>query len=196
MGLSDAYASAAEYRQVIDMTDTGKDDEINKDLQAISRVIDGKMGRFFNKDADAVQRTYIAPAHTLRLWVDDMAEAPVAVKTDYIDGSYKTTFDPGDYDLVPFNADKEPEPRPFTLIMFRDRYLCKGQRVEVTCKFGWPEVPVAITRATIQLTAILRLESARATRRIPEMGDIIEASPDAMHIIRQLMDDYKRERYV
>ena len=193
MALTDAYATAAEYRGVIDKTDTKDDTEILSDLKAISRYLEGKLGRFFNKDASAVARIYMAPSTTRTLWVTDMSEAPVTVKFDYDgDGVYETATT--NYKLLPFNAPVEPEPQPYTRIYF-DSHLSKGQMVEITAKYGWPAVPEAIKKATIHLTAILRLETPRATRRIQELGETIEASTDAQSIIRQLTDNYQLVSY-
>jgi len=200
MALSDAYATAAEYRAAIDMTDTTKDTVILKDLKAISRYIDGKVGRFFTKDASATVRVYEPVADSERLWVDDIAVAPTSVKMDYSAGSYLLTLASTDYELRPLNAAAKPEPEPYTYLTLSDTsgrdVFAAGDRIQITAVFGWPAVPDAVRRATIELTGILRLETARATRRIPELGDIIEASPDAVHIVRQLLDIYKRERYL
>jgi len=199
MALSDAYATAVEYRAAIGMSDTTQDAAILKDLKAISRYIDGKVGRFFTKDAQDVTRHYPVKATGPQLWVDDLSAAPTSIKTGYAAGSYETTLAATDYELWPLNAAAEPEPRPFTLIKLSASgtlgCFAGGDRVQIVGKFGWPAVPEAVRRATIDLAGILRLETARATRRIPELGDIIEASPDAVHIVRQLLDIYKRERY-
>jgi hypothetical protein len=199
MSLGTAYASAANYRAATGMVDTSKDAEILKDLEAISRHIDFRMGRFFNKNATDATRIYVAEQSTNALWVDDLSAAPTTVKVDTTrNGTFDTTIT--DYELLPLNASIEPEPHPFTQIRLlpwsNKPYFSKGERVEVVGKFGWPAVPEAVKRATIQLTAILRLESPRATTRIPEMGDVISTSPEAQHIIRQLLDQYKRRWYV
>ncbi len=201
MPITDAYATVSLYRSVVGKTDTAQDGDIQVDLNAISRYLDGKLGRFFNKDASAVERVYIPEINTPFIRVDDLAVAPTAVKLDTGgDGQFATTLEASDYELLPLNADKGPEPRPWTRIQMTPwgNYgaFTAGVRVQVTAQYGWPYVPDAIQRATIQLTAILRLETPRATRRIAELGDVMEASPDAMSIIRQLTDRYKRVRYI
>jgi hypothetical protein len=201
MAVTDAYATAAQYRAVTGKTDTGQDADILVDLKAISRYLDGKLGRFFTKDASALARVYTASESTSALWVDDMSAAPTSVKMDDDgDGVFETTLAATDYELLPLNAFKGPEPRPYTRIGLtswgtRSAFV-KDARVEVTAAFGWPSVPLAIQQATIHLTAILRLESPRATRRISELGEAIDASQDAQSIIRQLTDRYRRVRYI
>ena len=108
---------------------------------------------------------------------------------------FATTLATTDYELLPLNANRGPEPRPYTRIGMTSwgKYssFSAGERVEVTAQFGWPAVPEAIQRACIHLTAILRLETPRATRRIAELGDVIETSQDAQFIVKQLVDQYK-----
>lgn len=183
------------------MIDTSKDAEILKDLLAVSRHIDFRMSRFFNKDAADTTRIYLIEQDSAVKWIDDLSAAPTSIKVDTTrDGTFDTTLASAGYELLPINALLEPEPQPYTrigLLPWADKtYFSAGERVQVTGKFGWPAVPEAVKRATIHLAAILRLESPRATARIPEMGDVITASPEAQHIIRQLLDRYKRGYYV
>ena len=199
VSIESAYATSSQYRAVTGKTDIGQDADILTDLKAISRYLDSKMGRFFTKDAEDVARIYVAPENTFALWVDDLPAVPTTVKVDDNgDGVFETTLAAADYELLPLNADKGPEPRPYTRIQLTPwgsySTFIPGARIEVTAQFGWPAVPLAIQQATIHLTAILRLESPRATRRISELGEAIDTSPDAQRIIRQLTDQYRRIR--
>ena len=197
-----AYATAANYKAVVGMTDATKDAQITLDLLAVSRYIDGKMRRTFNKDTAATSRIYIVDTAADYLWIDDISTTPTSVEVDTDeDGTYATSLAATDYEMLPRNAAKEPEARPFTkikLLPWNDELLefPANQRVRVTGLFGWPAVPQAIKTATIQITAILRLETPRATRRIAELGDTIEASDAAQYIIDKLMHDYQQARPV
>ena len=196
MSINAAYATPAEYRRVIGMTDAGLDADISVDLMAVSRYLDGEMRRFFSRDAASVIRVYAPQYDTKALTVDDMSAAPSQVRVDTAgDGTFATMLPVAAYELLPRNAVMSPEPAPFTQIAlvpwgtlptFR-----AGQRVEVTARWGWPAVPEAIRRATIHITAILRLETPRATKRIAELGDTIETSHQAQNIVRQLINQYK-----
>ena len=191
-----AYASAAEYRAVAGMTDTAKDADILTDLTAVSRYLDGALGRQFTQDTTPVERIYIPASTKDYIWTDDMAAAPTLIRIDTDrDGTYSTTLDAADYELWPLNANRGPEPWPWMKIQLvpwgdRRRFF-EGVRVEVTAQYGWPAIPEAVQRATIHLTAILRLETPRATRRIPELGEVVEASRDAQTIIKRLTEQYK-----
>jgi len=207
MTVTAAYATAEQYKNTIGITDidvgtdngdgeetsdTKRDKEILDDLTAISRYIDGRLGRFFSKDEEPVSRIYVPEENIPTLWVDDMAAYPVIVKLDTgYNRQFELILDPADYELLPYNADKGPEPGPFYQIQLLNSIFYSGVRVEVTAQFGWPEIPLAVQRATIHLTAILRLESPRATRRISELSEVIETSRDAQFIVKQLIEQYK-----
>jgi len=102
-----------------------------------------------------------------------------------------------DYELHPLNAGKGPEPQPWTMIRLT-RWGTRsawpnGCQVQVTAKFGWPAVPQAIAEATCQLTAILRLESPRATSQMSAGFDtILGASQEAQDIVEKLQKVYAK----
>lgn len=197
MSISAAYATAVEYRAATDKTDPGQDAEITFDLLAISRYIDGEMRRFFSADATPVIRIYVPKESTTILSVNDMAATPTQIRVDANNnGQFQRTLAASDYELLPRNTDKLPEPWPFTQVVLTPwstvSAFTAGQRIEITARYGWPAVPEAIKRATIHLTAILRLETPRATKRITEgLGDTVETSPQAQGIIRKLTEQYK-----
>jgi hypothetical protein len=199
MALSDPYATAAEYRAVVNRSDVSADAQILTDLTAVSRYLEKKLGRFFNKDTGDVTRTYLIPAASDRLWIDDLSAAPTSITIDLNgNGSFadETALISTDYELYPYNAALEPEPEPYTAIRLtqwgRIGVWPALQRVRVTGRFGWPSVPAAIKSGCIQLTAILRLETPRATARVPELDQAFAASPEAQGIINKLLDGYKR----
>lgn len=203
MPLSDAYSTAATYRALLSKSDTAEDPEILDDLTAVSRFLDYRLGRFFTKDAAVVARVYLPEIATLKLYVDDIAsKTGLLVKVDEdLDGLFtdETAWAATDYRLLPLNADKEPEAKPWTAIEItpwgtKTRFA-RRYPVEVTATFGWPAVPKAIERATVHLTGILRLETPRATSRIPEgIEAAISASPEAQRILRELAGQYARPR--
>lgn len=204
------YATASEYRNAVDMTTTSQDSEIDNVLTAISRGIDNELGRFFGRDDSATTRVYlpgenaVVRDHLTVLHVDDISTGDdFEIKLDEDDdGSFsdETKLAADDTELLPFNADKDPEPRPFTMIRMTPwgdtGSFALGQRVQVTARFGWPSVPQPIKEATIQLAAIWRLESARATQRVPELGEATQASPEAQMIVLRLREKYGRAQYV
>ena len=201
MPVSDAYATLAMYKSIVGKTSAGDDAIIPDDLMAVSRYLDWKLERFFTKDAAAVARTYLPSVYTDSLVVDDIAStAGLTIKVDTNrDGSFtsETAFGASDYQLWPLNAATGPEPKPWTKIVIppwstRGNFM-PGYMVEVTSVGGFPAIPKAIERMTCHLTGILRVESPRATQRIPEAMDrAFSASPRAIDIIAELMAAYAR----
>lgn len=218
MAVTDALATAAQYRAVVGKTDVGADADVLTDLTAVSRMLERELGRFFTKDAAPVTRTYYVPGaggsvafgwaesenpfvnSPLRrqIDVDDLAAAPTTLVVDE-DGDGEVSDDAAwtistDYVLLPTNADKGSEPRPWTTIAVptwsSKGGFWAGARVDVTAVWGWPAVPAAVSRAVCQLTGILRLESPRATSRVSELGDVISTSTEARTIVDRLARQY------
>lgn len=201
MALSDAYATAAEYRAVIDKTDTGSDDDILTALTVVTRQLENELHRFFNKDASDATRVYVPESRSRDLWIDDLSAAPTSVTIDTDgDGDFddEDALAATDYEPWPLNATLEPEPQPYTRLHLPPwstvGLWTPDLRVQVIGKSGWPSVPPAIKRATIELTALLRLETPRATQRISEMEGTIQASPQAQGIIKRLYAPYRSGR--
>lgn len=204
--LSDAYATAAQYRTIVASTDSGDDTQILEDLTVVSRYIDAKLGREntgFSKDPNDATRIFVAEAKSAILYIDPLSAAPTSITVDLNgDGTFASAeaLVATDYELRPLNAVLRPEPWPYesiwltpwgTLGRFGD-----GDRVQVIGKFGWPSIPARIKQATIRLTAVLRLESPMATERIPEALEAsFQASPLARSILHGLMDQYRAARF-
>ena len=203
IAISDSYSTVAEYKAAIGRaeswaTDAARDATILLNLTGISRYIERKLGRCFNKDAASVARLYMRDQlkDPTLLWVDDLAATPTSIIIDSgNDGAFgETALVAADYELWPLNAAYGPEARPWDRIKATP-WGAKVEwphsvRVQVTAQWGWPAVPQAIKDATIQLAALLRLETPRATRQIPEMGNAIESSREAQDIIKSLLAAY------
>jgi hypothetical protein len=198
MAIADAYATAAEYKTEIDKTIAEDDPAITRDLMAVSRYIDRELGRFFTRDAVAVTRDFRPVPGLGYLKIDDLSAAPTLVQVDDNDsGTPGTTITSGNYELWPLNAPKQPEPEPYTRIYIpawsnREPWVY-GRLVRITGQWGWPSVPSAIRDATIWLTAILRLETARAQSTVTELGQVFGASAQARGIVEKLMQAYSRK---
>lgn len=200
MALSDPYATAEEYRAAISPDkDEAQDDQITEDLTAISRYIDGKCGQYFGKDAAPVLLTLdydwrwsADPSTGLWMRSDNTRPAlPPFVSVASVTFEGYSPILAADIELLPLDAPLMPEPHPYTAIGRLNRTGWYNGRAVLSIVRGWPEVPAAIKRGTIQMAALLRLESPRATRRIPEMGETIETSPSASAILWRIVDSYK-----
>lgn len=198
MAIDAAYATAAEYRASMDKQDTGSDAAIDDDLLSISRHLERRIGRFFNKDATEQSRIFVPSGgrnETDILAVDDLVSVSEIVIDDGQDDSFGTTVAASDYELLPRNADKGPEPQPYRQIRLApwsdSKTSWPNARVKVTGIWGWPAVPKPIKTATIRLTGILRLEHPAATGHINEMGEPETMGPEAQHIVANLIRNYK-----
>lgn len=198
MAVTDAYAAAAEYRAAADKSSAGEDSEIDGDLTAVSRWLDKRFGMFWTKDASAVDRTFEACYPSI-LDVPEGIVSVVSIKIDEdSDGGFgdETAIAAGDYELLPRNAALGSEPQPYRQIGLTSwgakQSFPAGALVRVNGVFGWPAVPGAIKRATIHLTAILRLETSRADAMVSDLGQIVQKTPQARHIIDELARMYGR----
>lgn len=219
MPITDAYADNVRYKAIVGKTSGDNDTEIDAQLLAVTRYLDRKLGRFFNRDDAVVARVYypegyfggnpeaenpwVGQRSSRMLEVDDISTTTgLLIKIDTNrDGLFtdETALASTDYELLPLNADKGPEPKPWNVIhlpVWSTKIgWMPGAPVQVTARFGWPAVPEAIVQATCQLTAILRLESPRATSQISAgLDTVLGASRQAQDIVNELSRVYARPR--
>lgn len=219
MTLSDSYGTPALYRNLIHKSDPGHDEDIRGDLAAMSRYLEYKLKDFFNKDDELTVRYFDAPSKTMPnawssgsyaeaenpyrylrgepyIYIDSIASITglVIAVDDNRDLSYSTILASNQYLLHPRNALVGPEPRPY-------QYLARptgsnwvpGANLKITAIWGWPAVPQPIIRACIHLTAILRIESPRATNSIDQMDNAVGASKECQDILHNMLKPYKRQ---
>lgn len=204
MAITDAYATAAEYRTTFGVTNTSgvdADAVILADITSVSRYLDRRLGRFFTKDASVVARRY-QPSGRPTLNVHDIASLTgLIVKVDDDSNGIATTTltITTDFEVAPLDADKGPEPAPWTELYLppRSSRTRWDSLTEVTAIFGYPSVPGAIQRAALELTAILRIQSPRATNQIPEGAEqALDASAEAQKIVSQLSGVYAKPAWI
>ena len=145
MALGDSYATLAELRSrvgITDATNTTEDAKLTAALAAASRGIEKTCGRQFNLAASATARIFY-PTSEIRTRVDDIASITnLAIATDAgNDGTYETTWASTDYQLEPLNGVVDGETGwPYYYI-------------RAVGGMWWPCVPVT-NRAPLQVTAI------------------------------------------
>ena len=119
MPVSDAFATAAEYRSAIDKTIATDDPTILTNLKAVARYMERELrgpGRHFTKDDAATARTFMPEGDWCELWVDDLVSVTTIKLDDNADGTAETALSATDYVLTPRNAALGSEPRPYTCI--------------------------------------------------------------------------------
>jgi|TARA_R110000744_G_scaffold145453_3_gene258098 hypothetical protein len=160
MAITNGYATLAEIKVAVGISDTTDDTVLEAAVETASRQIDaycGK-GRKFWQDSTVVARKY-RPAMANVAVVDDVSTLTgLLVKVDTSDnGTFDTSLTIAtDFQVEPLNAAAESPVRPWTLIRLLDGTLTQftalgsgRPAVEVTAKFGWSAVPTAIARACI-----------------------------------------------
>lgn len=217
MALGDPYASPQEYRATKDKPTTADDLDLDRQLRAVSRYIDRALGRTlgFNREDEDSQHIYL-PRATKGPYRDDWAESEnpwkygnltrvldiddlVSLTSVELDesrtGVFSQTLDAADFELLPRGAASRPEPEPYSrieLTTWGSQWgWPRGTQVRVTGKFGWPAIPSAIVDATIELTAILRIETPRATSQVNELNQVLSTSRAAQGIIESLLSVYR-----
>lgn len=110
------------------------------------------------------------------------------------DYAYSTLLASTDYILLPRNALVGPEPRPYdTLSRTNNSNWVPGANLKINAIWGWPAVPKAIERACVHITAILRIESPRATSSVDVMDRAVGASKECQDIVHNLMRSYNKQ---
>ena len=203
MAITDAYATATEYRFRTVKTDTAADAAIDRDLKAVSRFIDRRCGRTFNRTTALETRIYVPKRTSRQLWVDDIADSMDVTIT--VGGSVVSA---DRYRMKPLNAHTGSEPEPWTSFewklttsrsrrLYGSRYLedvwYRDEEIEVEAIWGYPAVPEGIVSATIELAGIWRLETPRATTEVnPDLNLVLSSSREANQIVGDMVGSYQR----
>lgn len=150
------------------------------------------------------------------LEVDDIANTQgLEIKIDANrTGSFTsiTALTAADFELRPINAPQGPEPKPYQRVAIPEWSSLggwhAGERVQINAIHGWPAVPAAIRRATIDITATMRTGQDRAqisagggVRRLAVSGGLsvdygaTDAAAKAhQEMVDSLMREYGRAR--
>lgn len=174
----------------IETADETRDALLGQALTSASRSIDSACGRRFHLDDEASARIYSPRGRTLsddggaRLLCDDVGSlTDLAVETGTTGAWTAVT----DYETAPDNA--LVRGRPVTALVRPSAAWAAGtERVRVTARWGWPEVPDDIVQATlIQAARLYRRKDSpegvtgsaewgvvRLSRRDPDVWALIE----------------------
>lgn len=165
MAIVNGYATLAEVKARLSITDTADDAILEAIIEAVSRSIDATTGRRFWKDASAVTRALTAEFTDL-LYVPDLVSITTLKTDENGDRTYEVTWATTDYDTEPeggivggitgwpitairARADSSSQQRSFP----RDR-----RAVEISGIWGWNAIPDAINEAAL-------IQSARLHKR-------------------------------
>jgi len=168
--LTNAYAALDDLYAELNITSTQYDTKLEAALNAASRQIDGYTGRFFYQDTAVTDSTYYSDDY-LECSTDDISTTTgliVQIDNDD-DGTFETTLTINtNFILLPTNAANSWPVMPYTSIRLVDsgtsvfpQWSSGRPNVKVTAKFGFPEVPDDVAKATlIQATQLFKSSDA------------------------------------
>ena len=158
MAITDGYATLADVKAALRITDTVDDSLLELSIEAASREIDGFTERVFT--SSTATRIY-RPTDVFTVFVDDL-QSITTLKTDS-DGSgvFDVTWETTDYQLNPLNGIAGGITTPYTQVRAIGEYLfpiyeprnvnSNEASVQIAGVWGWPSVPTAIRQACILL---------------------------------------------
>jgi len=193
------YATLAQVKGALRITDQIDDGLLNTAISAASRYVDGYTDRSF---ASAVPGTavYIPTGRMDDLAVDDLTSITSVEIDEDLDGSFSIALRPIDFLALPVNGRSGGIPFPFSRIRPQeDGYwpsVYGRATVRVTGMFGWPAIPDAVREATILQASRLftRLDSPLGIAGFGDMGAMcvsFKGDPDVM----MLLEPYRRVRF-
>ena len=198
MAIVNGYITLANLKNYLKIDDSVEDTLLEQIIESASRSIDKIANRRFYLDSTATARTY-RPIGNLRVITDDIGSTTgLILKTDpNSTGTYQTTFTLNtDYIVEPTNALAKGRPVNYLTIVGSTALSLPVNywpQVQVTAKWGWPEVPDDIEQATYILSADLykRKDSIGGVLGLSELG-AIRMSPLGRDIAA-MVRAYKRE---
>lgn len=204
MAVVNGYATLAEAKGFLSISDNVDDALLENMIEAASRSIDRIANRRFYLDTTASARRYRVSSPVI-LYTDDIGTtSSLVVQTDDDgDGIFETTLGlDTDYIMDPLTALSLG--RPFTQITIVSTtntfpifpgLFQNGLRpgVQVTARFGWPSVPDDINQACLILTADLykRKDSPGGILGLGDLG-AIRMSPLGRDVT-QIVRAYRKE---
>jgi hypothetical protein len=159
MAISDGYATLADVKAALRITDTVDDSLLEISIEAASREIDGFCERVFTQST--ATRIY-RPTDAFTVDLDDL-QTVTTLKTDADgDGVFDTTWGTADYQLNPLNGIAGGITTPYTTLKAVGSYLfpiyeprnvnSQEASVQIAGVWGWPSIPTAVKQACIILS--------------------------------------------
>lgn len=193
MAITNGYATLAELKARLNITDTSEDTILEAVIEAASRSIDSETGRVFYAASET--RYYTAEDYTV-LFVDDLLEV-TSLKSDInADRVYETEWTTTDYDLEPYNARSATgEKVPYTRVRLAPystrSFPTVRKGVEIVGSWGYCATgshPKAINEACLLMAARLfkRKDAPFGVLANPEFGaiNLPRLDPDVRLLIR------------
>lgn len=180
MAVVNGYATVAEVKSALRITDQNDDAMIEASINSASRLIDTYCGRYFYS-GDPGEARYYTAQDSYYCWIDDCQTITSLDTSSNLYNLYDvhwTNVTDGikDYEVVPRNRLANGFYSPITSIRAIGHYLFPifgdNALVKVTGTFGWPSVPDVVKQATIIQASRLfkRLESPLGVAGVSDLG--------------------------
>ena len=188
MAITNGYATLAQVKAAMRITDNVDDDLLETAIESASRQIDGHCERRFYTTATT---RFYTPNDSFICEVDDLVSITSLKTSSDVDGSFDTTWASTDYQLEPLNGIAGGMDVSYTQIRATGDYLFPLSGGEATAQvigtFGWANVPSDIEQACIILSQrqYKRYDSPLGVAGIGDIG-IIRVSridPDVASIL-------------
>jgi hypothetical protein len=196
MAITNGYASLNQVKAALRITDAVDDTLLELAVESASRLIDGYSERYFYTGGTTTR--YYATEDPYVVQIDDFRTLASLKTSSDADGVYDITWTATDYQAEPSNDFHGGLPWPYTRIRAVGDYTFPStpeNTVEVSAVFGWPNIPTAITQATvIQASRIFkRLDSPLGVAGFGDIG-VMRVSNGLDPDVRMLVEPYRRMR--
>lgn len=195
MAITNGYCTLADVKAALRITDTIDDALLENSINSASRMIDQYCNRYFYSSSAGEVRYYKANDGFV-CWIDD-AQSISEIKTASTDPLiFDTTWEAGDYQVLPANRWANGAYYPITGITATDNYLfpvwADMALVKVTGQFGWESVPEPIKFACIIQASRLfkRLESPLGVAGVSDIG-IMRVGANIDGDVAQLINPFR-----
>lgn len=196
MAITNGYATLAQVKASLRITDSVDDALIELAIEAASREIDSATERqFFPTTATRIYR----PQDSYITQIDDLNSLTTLKTSSAADGNYDITWTASDYQLEPLNGLAGGISTPATQIRAVGDYtfpLDGGEAtVQVVGSFGFATTPTAIKQATVLLASRIfkRNDSPLGVAGFGDLGvvRVSRLDPD----IDAMISPYKKVRF-
>lgn len=195
MAVTNGYCTLADVKAALRITDNVDDALIENSINSASRMIDQYCNRYFYSTSAGEVRYYQANDGFV-CWTDDL-QSISSLETSSTDPLiFDTTWQAGDYQVLPANRWANGAYYPITGITATDNYLfpvwADMALVKVTGQFGWASVPEPVKFACIIQSSRLfkRLESPLGVAGVSDIG-IMRVGANIDGDVAQLINPFR-----
>lgn len=196
MAITRGYATLAQVKSALRITDQVDDSLLEMAIESASRAIDQYTNRNFYNAGTAVR--YYAPSNSLNVLIDDLISIVKLESMNDDEQVYDTTWASDDYQLEPLNGITDGFEQPYTNIRAIGDYVYQTLEGEATVKvtgvWGWAATPIQVTQATV-------IQSSRIFKRLDSPLGIISGELGSMRVgsrldpdVAQLVDSLRKIR--